>query len=297
VGDSTSSVTLDRHPISVLAKNAKVLVDRARDQKKPIVITHGGRDVAVLIPIELYRKLERQIVRQIASPRLVNPEVEKRLRYGSGDPRSPVGPVGCRPVRRKTSSFLGRSRGAPAEAGTRGVAGSPSPDRHRRRRVWHKQFVAQAVIANIYPSDRTPEARKLSELRLQVELVPASLWRKSLAQMAKAPWDRLRKETYQTTNRHCAICGAECSAPGSLICHEVWDYNDRTLVATLTGLRPICVRCDRVTHWGLTRELVAAGRLPESELDLVIEHFCSVNKCDRPAFERHAQEAFDLHEM
>jgi prevent-host-death family protein len=68
------------HPISDLARDAKSLVERARERQEPIVITQRGRDAAVLVPIELYRKMERQIVRQMASPRLVNPEDAKRLR-------------------------------------------------------------------------------------------------------------------------------------------------------------------------------------------------------------------------
>jgi len=38
------------------------------------VITQRGRDAAVLIPIELYRKMEKQITYRFASPRLVHPE-------------------------------------------------------------------------------------------------------------------------------------------------------------------------------------------------------------------------------
>jgi prevent-host-death family protein len=68
------------HPISDLARDAKTLVERARERQEPIVITQRGRDAAVLVPIELYRKMERLVVRQIASPRLVNPDDAKRLR-------------------------------------------------------------------------------------------------------------------------------------------------------------------------------------------------------------------------
>ena len=68
------------HPISDLARDAKSLVERARERQEPIVITQRGRDAAVLLPTELYRKLERQVIRQMASPRLVNAEDAKRLR-------------------------------------------------------------------------------------------------------------------------------------------------------------------------------------------------------------------------
>ncbi|MCL5961778.1 MAG: type II toxin-antitoxin system Phd/YefM family antitoxin [Chloroflexi bacterium] len=44
------------HPISDLARDARSLVERARRRQEPIVIAQRGREVAVLVPIELYRK-------------------------------------------------------------------------------------------------------------------------------------------------------------------------------------------------------------------------------------------------
>ena len=61
------------HPISDLARNARGLVARARERQEPIVITQRGRDVAVLVPIEMYREMQSQRAARIASPRLVNP--------------------------------------------------------------------------------------------------------------------------------------------------------------------------------------------------------------------------------
>jgi prevent-host-death family protein len=62
------------HPITDLARDARKLVARAQAQHAPIVITQRGRDAAVLLPIDLYREMERQLVQGIASPRLVAPE-------------------------------------------------------------------------------------------------------------------------------------------------------------------------------------------------------------------------------
>jgi prevent-host-death family protein len=61
------------HPITDLARDARRLVERARAQHAPIVITQRGRDAAVLLPIELYREMERQLALRIVSPRLVAP--------------------------------------------------------------------------------------------------------------------------------------------------------------------------------------------------------------------------------
>ncbi len=61
-------------PISDLARDAKGLIERARARGEPIVITQRGRDAAVLVPIELYRDMERREPYRMMSPRLVNRE-------------------------------------------------------------------------------------------------------------------------------------------------------------------------------------------------------------------------------
>lgn len=68
------------HPISDLSRDARALVGRARERQEPIVITQRGRQAAVRVPIELYRKMERLIAPRIASPRLARPEDAARFR-------------------------------------------------------------------------------------------------------------------------------------------------------------------------------------------------------------------------
>ncbi len=67
-------------PITDLARDARGLVERARQRQEPIVITQRGRDAAVLVPVELYRKLESRWSHRLVSPRLVHPEDAERLR-------------------------------------------------------------------------------------------------------------------------------------------------------------------------------------------------------------------------
>jgi len=61
------------HPISELARDARGLVARARERQEPIVITQRGREVAVLLPVEVYREMQQRFTARIVSPRLVNP--------------------------------------------------------------------------------------------------------------------------------------------------------------------------------------------------------------------------------
>ena len=60
-------------PISDLARDARAVIKRARERQEPVIITQRGRDVAVLLPIELYRTIEGRAVHRVPSPRLVHP--------------------------------------------------------------------------------------------------------------------------------------------------------------------------------------------------------------------------------
>ncbi len=67
-------------PVSDLVRDARRLITRARERQEPIVITQRGRDVAVLVPIELYRRTERMLSPHLLSPRLVRPEDAEKFR-------------------------------------------------------------------------------------------------------------------------------------------------------------------------------------------------------------------------
>lgn len=67
-------------PISDLARDARAVVERARERQEPIVITQRGVGVAVLLPIELYREMEKHRPRSIPSIRLANPADAERFR-------------------------------------------------------------------------------------------------------------------------------------------------------------------------------------------------------------------------
>jgi PHD/YefM family antitoxin component YafN of YafNO toxin-antitoxin module len=66
-------------------------VERARQRQEPIVITQRGRDAAVLVPIELYRKLESGWGYQVVSPRLAHPEDAEKFTMSMSVVESPRG--------------------------------------------------------------------------------------------------------------------------------------------------------------------------------------------------------------
>jgi prevent-host-death family protein len=76
-------------PITELARDARRLIQRARCRQEPIVITQRGQDAAVLVPIELYRKLESGLSHRIVSPRLAHPEGAERFKMAMSVVESP----------------------------------------------------------------------------------------------------------------------------------------------------------------------------------------------------------------
>jgi hypothetical protein len=126
----------------------------------------------------------------------------------------------------------------------------------------------------------------MAELRLTIELVPATSWYNNLRKnLPRAEWDRIRQQVYADYNYRCGICGAK----GQLSCHERWEYNDSGHTQKLAGFIALCTLCHHVKHIGLAGILAGQGKL---DYDKVVEHFISVNGCDRKSFQAHKHQAF-----
>lgn len=65
-------------------------------------------------------------------------------------------------------------------------------------------------------------------------------------------WRRIREDALETAGYKCEICGGikELSRGITLICHELWDYNDKKRTATVAGFEIHCFLCDLATHIG-----------------------------------------------
>jgi len=131
---------------------------------------------------------------------------------------------------------------------------------------------------------------KISHFKLKIELVPSPLWYKSLASVAvPALWDNTRRKAYKLARYHCQVCGAG----GTMICHELWQYDDSTCVAHLEGLQAICVMCNHVHHMGLAGLKSIGGQL---DMNYVYQHFMAVNRCSWDDFcfaSNYAQELYE----
>lgn len=123
------------------------------------------------------------------------------------------------------------------------------------------------------------------QLKLVIELVPKTSWGKNIrAQITRRAWERERAEVIESQGNRCGLCGAD----GKLRCHEIWDYDDSTLIQKLSGLIALCGICDLIKHLGRTSHLIGAGIVNPREME---EHFMRVNECDLETFKKHRDEA------
>jgi hypothetical protein len=149
---------------------------------------------------------------------------------------------------------------------------------------------ANAVSPQVNRSDRhayySGGDRIAMDLKLCIELVPKTCWKKNLrTQMKRSRWDKLRKKVHADQGNACCVCGAG----GKFFCHEIWDYDDEQHVQKLRGFLAICTLCNAVIHFGVALEIAGASGLSP---DSVIEHFMRVNGVERDVFVAHAAEAY-----
>lgn len=127
------------------------------------------------------------------------------------------------------------------------------------------------------------------DMKLEIELVPNTVWFKSLYQLLpREVWNSIRAEHIRTTGAKCEICS---SLVRPLQLHEIWEYDDEKHVQKLLGFQLLCRKCHWIKHIGL-----AGIKADKDELDYdeLIEHFCGVNQCSRKDFDKHKHKAFEI---
>lgn len=123
-------------------------------------------------------------------------------------------------------------------------------------------------------------------LKLEIELVPRTAWYSNLRKYLKPEdWDTVRRKCYKASGHRCDVCGAE----GRLNCHEIWAYDDRIHVQTLTGVTTLCDSCHMIKHIGFAGIQAKAGKL---DMDLLVRHFMAVNAVSVDRFKDHKDQVF-----
>lgn len=123
-------------------------------------------------------------------------------------------------------------------------------------------------------------------LRLQIELVPAPLWNRTLAQLSRsgegrALWDRIREVELERAGGLCEACGR----PARDV-HEKWEYDDGRLLQRLRGFEVVCDECHLVHHQGFASVHGLA--------DLALKRFIEVNALSKASATPMVRSAFNL---
>ena len=134
----------------------------------------------------------------------------------------------------------------------------------------------------------------MKKFKLEIELVPSSVWRSSLYHLLpKGVWYKTKQRLYAEEGRKCYICS---SKEGLFSAHEFWEYDDKKHIQRLVGIHHLCNLCHKIKHIGFWCH-TADGRakLKQEGLDRedLIAHFCSVNGCTREEFLEYEEKAFE----
>jgi hypothetical protein len=122
-------------------------------------------------------------------------------------------------------------------------------------------------------------------MRLAVDLLPSSLWGKSLKKMHPDVWHLIRQHILELAGGRCELC----AAPAGHV-HERWGYHVRTATARVRGLTAVCADCHAVIHFGRSMQV------DPSRAQALIAHFCRVNRTTEAAFLQHRARAFTTFE-
>jgi len=132
-------------------------------------------------------------------------------------------------------------------------------------------------------------------LKLEIELVPSTVWRSSLYNLVpKNEWYKLKNRVYAKEGRECYICG---SKQGTFSLHEFWEYDDEKHIQKLSAVHHLCNLCHKIKHigfWCHTADGMMKLKQAGLDRDNLIQHFCSVNNCSKEDFQEHEDKAFDL---
>ena len=120
---------------------------------------------------------------------------------------------------------------------------------------------------------------------LLLDLVPSSSWLNNVRTIvSKKQWDIIRFKIYTKANNVCEICGG-IGPKHPIECHEIWEYDDKSLIQKLDGMIALCPSCHQVKHFGLSQ----IRGLGESAL----KHLMKINKINRVAANKIISDSFN----
>lgn len=103
--------------------------------------------------------------------------------------------------------------------------------------------------------------------------MPASCWFSNVrSEVTKKQWDIIRNKVYSEAYHLCQICGGKGNKH-PVECHEIWNFDDSTLIQKLEGMIALCPMCHATKHYGLSR---IQGREA-----VIFKHFIKINNIDK----------------
>jgi hypothetical protein len=127
----------------------------------------------------------------------------------------------------------------------------------------------------------------MQKLILKIELVPNSVWFKSIRlAMPRSKWNKLRELIFARSGGRCKICNKR----GKLHCHERWRYDDKKRIQRLVGFEAVCSNCHWIHHFALAEKISWQAGLNIGE---IIRHFLKVNHTTMDVFNKHWDDAYN----
>lgn len=120
---------------------------------------------------------------------------------------------------------------------------------------------------------------------LTIELIPQSSFFSNVrSHVSQKEWDLIRKQVYTNAKNVCEICGG-VGPKHPIEAHEIWHYDDKTLVQKLVGMIGLCPNCHSVKHIGLAQ---IQGRAEKA-----LKHFMVVNKVSKKEADKYLEDSFE----
>lgn len=125
----------------------------------------------------------------------------------------------------------------------------------------------------------------MKKLLLTIELVPKSSWINNVRSITTSiQWDLIKKSVYSEAWYICQIC-KDVGPNHPVEAHEIWSYDDKTLIQKLEGMIALCPNCHMVKHIGLAQL--------NNKMDKAIIHFMKVNNINKKTALLHIKYAFE----
>jgi len=126
----------------------------------------------------------------------------------------------------------------------------------------------------------------MPKILLTIELIPSTSWADNVrAILTPKQWGYLRSQVYAAAYHICQICGG-VGPKHPVECHEIWSFNNKTLIQKLEGMIALCPDCHMVKHIGLAEI--------RGQKERAIQHLMFVNKMTWEQAETYVFQCFKL---